>query len=331
MAAGIAHDFNNCLSPIIGLSELILSRPNLIEDHDKVLKYVGTIHKAGLDAGLVVGRLRDYYRDAAGGEEFKVVDLKQVVQVRLKTAHGLPALHVLVIDDDETARNLISEYMSLDGHKVDLADGPGAGLRKIRAGPYDLVITDRAMPEMSGDQLALRSKRAAPGAPVLMLTGLGDFMSAGSDRPRTQPRAPHRQLSPRGAAEKAVDGSSAPMRPISGFSSCAARSRIDDALAALLGPSPGSGPPGSPNLSSRFSAAPLDLLRAEGRRQGARVQAPDHRRFRAHTCRRARQAQGARLSLLRAGLHRWLKDGVDRVSVKARGGRCGRTRALRTQ
>src|ERR1700680_2967501 len=47
------------------------------------------------------------------------------------------------------------------------------------------------------------------------------------------------------------------MRPISGFSDCAARSRMDDALAALLVASPGSGPPGSPNLSSRFSAAPL--------------------------------------------------------------------------
>src|ERR1700686_5509556 len=47
------------------------------------------------------------------------------------------------------------------------------------------------------------------------------------------------------------------MRPISGLSSCAARSRMDDALAALLVASPGSGPPGSPNLSSRFSAAPL--------------------------------------------------------------------------
>ena len=182
MAAGIAHDFNNCLSPIIGLSELILSRPNLIEDHEKVLKYVGTIHKAGLEAAFVVSRLREYYRDAAGGEEVNVVDLKQVVQVQL-TAHGEPALHVLVIDDDETARNLISEYMTIDGHKVDLADGPVAGLRKIRAGRYDLVITDRAMPEMSGDQVALRSKRAAPGVPVLMLTGLGDFMSAADERP----------------------------------------------------------------------------------------------------------------------------------------------------
>src|ERR1700693_5578427 len=38
------------------------------------------------------------------------------------------------------------------------------------------------------------------------------------------------------------------MRPISGFSDCAARSRMHDALAPLLVASPGSGPPGSPNL-----------------------------------------------------------------------------------
>src|ERR1700694_4725509 len=55
------------------------------------------------------------------------------------------------------------------------------------------------------------------------------------------------------------------MRPISGFSDCAARLRMDYALAALLVASPGSGPPGSPNLSSRFSAAPLE--RGEQRTQ----------------------------------------------------------------
>src|SRR4029077_10685537 len=47
------------------------------------------------------------------------------------------------------------------------------------------------------------------------------------------------------------------MRPISGFSDCALASHMHDALAPLLVASPGSGPPGSPNLSSRFSATPL--------------------------------------------------------------------------
>ena len=67
---------------------------------------------------------------------------------------------------------------------------------------------------------------------------------------------PAAQVANERRGRKAVDGSSAPMRPISGFTDCAARSRIDDALAALLVASPGSGPPGSPNLSSaRLSRA----------------------------------------------------------------------------
>jgi hypothetical protein len=52
-------------------------------------------------------------------------------------------------------------------------------------------------------------------------------------------------------------GSSAPMRPIFGFSSCAARSRIHDAFAPLLvatsgvpAAQPREGAPGSPNLSA---------------------------------------------------------------------------------
>src|SRR5258708_36779671 len=98
------------------------------------------------------------------------------MQVQLKRS-----LHVLGIDDDETARNLISEYLTLDGHKVDLADAPAAGLSKIPAGRYDLIITDRAMPEMSGHQVALRSKRGAPRVPVLMLTGHGEFMPSEND------------------------------------------------------------------------------------------------------------------------------------------------------
>src|SRR5216683_4851365 len=51
------------------------------------------------------------------------------------------------------------------------------------------------------------------------------------------------------------------MQPIFGLSFCAARSRISDALAALLGASPESGPPGSPNLSPRV------FCRASGSRE----------------------------------------------------------------
>jgi CheY-like chemotaxis protein len=100
-----------------------------------------------------------------------------------KNSSSVTAMHVLVIDDEESVRGVIAECLLADGHKVDLADGPGAGLRKIRAGRYDLIITDRAMPEMSGDQLAVQARRMAPGVPILMLTGFGDFMNAADEHP----------------------------------------------------------------------------------------------------------------------------------------------------
>jgi len=92
-------------------------------------------------------------------------------------------MRILVIDDEEDVRHVIAEYLGADGHEVDTADGPASGLRKINAVPYNLIITDRAMPEMSGDQLALEAKRAAPRVPILMLTGFGDFMNAADERP----------------------------------------------------------------------------------------------------------------------------------------------------
>jgi Response regulator containing CheY-like receiver, AAA-type ATPase, and DNA-binding domains len=95
----------------------------------------------------------------------------------------IPAMHILVIDDEVMVSNVIAEYLRADGHRVDVADGPTIGLHKINDGQYDLIITDRAMPEMSGDQLAIRAKRIAPHVPILMLTGFGDFMIARGERP----------------------------------------------------------------------------------------------------------------------------------------------------
>lgn len=45
------------------------------------------------------------------------------------------------------------------------------------------MITDRAMPEMSGDQMAVAAKQIASGVPVLILTGFGDMMQVSGEKP----------------------------------------------------------------------------------------------------------------------------------------------------
>jgi len=92
-------------------------------------------------------------------------------------------LHVLVVDDEPIARDVLSEYLMGDGHTVDTAVNGREAFEKFKAGRYALVITDRAMPEVGGDQLAAMVKEVAPDTPVILLTGFGDLMNAAGEKP----------------------------------------------------------------------------------------------------------------------------------------------------
>ncbi len=90
--------------------------------------------------------------------------------------------NLLVIEDDEGQRELLRALLTQEGHHVDVAQDGEEGLQYFHAGTYDAVITDRAMPKMSGDQVAQAVKETAPGKPVIMLTGFGDMMDAAGDK-----------------------------------------------------------------------------------------------------------------------------------------------------
>jgi FixJ family two-component response regulator len=44
-------------------------------------------------------------------------------------------------------------------------------------------MTDRAMPEMNGDQLAVEVKKLNPIQPIILLTGFGDLMTGAGEQP----------------------------------------------------------------------------------------------------------------------------------------------------
>lgn len=80
---------------------------------------------------------------------------------------------ILVIDDDEGARKVISETLSEAGHKVDIAVNGQEGLSLARRKVYDLVVADLGMPDISGRQVARAIKSDNPMIPVLLITGWG--------------------------------------------------------------------------------------------------------------------------------------------------------------
>jgi PAS domain S-box-containing protein len=92
-------------------------------------------------------------------------------------------LRVLLAEDEPSLRHILVSYLKIDGHVVETAANGEEALAKFQPSGFDLVITDRAMPEMGGDQLAAEIKRLDPGTPVIMLTGLGELMNEVGEQP----------------------------------------------------------------------------------------------------------------------------------------------------
>jgi ligand-binding sensor domain-containing protein/signal transduction histidine kinase len=333
MASGVTHDFNNALTPIVGFTDFLLLRPQILDDREKTMTYLKNINTAAKDAAHVVKRLREFYRPREEAEVFPVVGLDAIVrqsismtqpkwkdqalakgisievlaelgktplisgnesdlrelltnlifnavdampeggtitvrsrvdgafvvlevmdtgtgmtdEVRQRclepffttkgdegTGLGLPmvygivsrhggaitiestpgegtmfqiklplkplvtreknaaaprpspelrALRVLVVDDEPRILSLVREYLAADRHNVETATDGRDGLDKLRAGKFDLIVTDRSMPRMSGDQLAVAAKRLRPDTPIVLLTGFGDMMADQDERP----------------------------------------------------------------------------------------------------------------------------------------------------
>ena len=90
----------------------------------------------------------------------------------------VPALRVLVVDDHPGIREIVSAYLAEDRHTVETAADANEALEKFRRSHFDLVITDRAMPEINGDHLAASIKELRPQEPIIMLTGFADLIHA---------------------------------------------------------------------------------------------------------------------------------------------------------
>src|SRR5579862_7755513 len=84
-------------------------------------------------------------------------------------------LRVLLVEDDRQVCEIEAEYLRGDGHTVETAADGRAGLKLFQDGRFDLVVADRAMPELSGDQMTDAIKEISPKTPVLIVTGFADM------------------------------------------------------------------------------------------------------------------------------------------------------------
>ncbi len=80
---------------------------------------------------------------------------------------------ILVVDDDESIRGLVSMVLTSSGHKIITAANGAEAVAVYRSftSQIDLVITDLNMPTMDGVQEILRIRMTNPDAKFICMTG----------------------------------------------------------------------------------------------------------------------------------------------------------------
>jgi len=92
-------------------------------------------------------------------------------------------LHILTADDDPLVLEVLTDFLTGDGHEVVRANSGQEALEKFKQENFNLVIVDRAMPDINGDKVASTIKKIAPGKPVIMLSGFGEMMKSSGEKP----------------------------------------------------------------------------------------------------------------------------------------------------
>jgi two-component system, OmpR family, response regulator len=112
-----------------------------------------------------------------------------------RAAPTLSPVHVLLIEDDVEAARFLVTGLCDSGYTVEhVADGR-AGLARASAGTFDVIVTDRMLPQFDGLAIVEELRARGSGTPVLVLSALGSVddrirgLKAGGDDYLTKPFA----------------------------------------------------------------------------------------------------------------------------------------------
>jgi signal transduction histidine kinase/ActR/RegA family two-component response regulator len=100
----------------------------------------------------------------------------------------VPPLKILCVDDEAPVLDVLRIMLKSGGHRVETVGEGGRAVEMFRAAaaagdPFELVVTDLAMPKMDGRELARTIKQASARTPIIMVTGWGDIMRVEGSHP----------------------------------------------------------------------------------------------------------------------------------------------------
>jgi DNA-binding response OmpR family regulator len=81
---------------------------------------------------------------------------------------------ILIVEDDQNFRDLISEWLTLEKHTVMSCATGTEALQRLKALAFDVVILDWNLPDMLGLDILKEFRSSNAETPVIMLTGSSD-------------------------------------------------------------------------------------------------------------------------------------------------------------
>ena len=104
-------------------------------------------------------------------------------------------MRVLIAEDEPRVADAVARGLRREGMAVDVAGDGVSALHKARVYPYDVIVLDRDLPELHGDEVCRAISEERPDQKVLMLTAaagvddLVDGLSLGADDYMAKPFA----------------------------------------------------------------------------------------------------------------------------------------------
>ena len=110
------------------------------------------------------------------GTTFTVkIPIKKVEEIKEGEVQGLQEKgrksNILIIEDEEDVRILLSDILTSNGHKVTVASDGKEGIKIFKKRNFDMIFTDLGMPGMSGWEVASSIKRLDSEVIVAIITG----------------------------------------------------------------------------------------------------------------------------------------------------------------
>jgi DNA-binding response OmpR family regulator len=121
-------------------------------------------------------------------------------------------VRVLVVEDERLLADAIAEWLRADAHAVDVANDGEAALERIGVNDYDVVVLDRDLPIVHGDDVCRALVASESSVRVLMLTAAAEIgdrvagLSLGADDYLSKPFNPTILRARIGAALRTKEG-----------------------------------------------------------------------------------------------------------------------------